>query len=309
MKIVFMGTPEFSVPSLEILVKNHNVCAVFTQPDRPKGRGKKLSMSAVKETALKYNIPVYQPQKLKNNSEAINTIKELCPDYIVVVAFGQLLPKEVLDIPKYGCINLHASLLPRYRGAAPINWVVINGESISGSTTMLMDVGLDTGDILLQDEVKIDDKMTAGDLHDVLMYKGAELLLKTINEYSENKIIPQKQDESESSYVSILNKDMAQINWNKGCKQIYNMIRGLNPWPVAYTQYNDKMMKIFESELINEKSKEAPGCILEVSKKGIKVSAEDGCILIKKIQFPGGKVLNVSEYIIGNKIEEGTVLK
>lgn len=161
MKIVFMGTPEFSVPSLEILVKNHNVCAVFTQPDRPKGRGKKLSMSAVKETALKYNIPVYQPQKMKNNSEAINTIKELCPDYIVVVAFGQLLPKEVLDIPKYGCINLHASLLPRYRGAAPINWVVIKGERISGSTTMLMDVGLDTGDILLQDEVRIDDKMTA----------------------------------------------------------------------------------------------------------------------------------------------------
>lgn len=309
MKIVFMGTPEFSVPCLENLIGKHDVCAVFTQPDRPKGRGKKLCMSQVKETALKYNIPVYQPHKLKNNTEAINLIKDLNPDFIVVVAFGQILPKDVLDIPKFGCINLHASLLPKYRGAAPINWAIINGESITGNTTMLMNEGLDTGDILLQSMVKIGENMTAGDLHDILMKNGAELLLKTIEDFSHNKIVPKKQNENESTYVSMLNKDMAHINWNNGYKQIYNMIRGLNPWPIAYTQYNDKLMKIYEAEIINEISKENPGCILMVDKSGIKVSADKGCILIKRIQFPGGKVLNVSEYIVGNKIEEGTVLK
>lgn len=309
MKIVFMGTPEFSVPSLEILVKYYDVCAVFTQPDRPKGRGKKLCMSEVKETALKYNIPVYQPQRLKNNKDAFNIIKNLNPDYIVVVAFGQILPKEILDIPKYGCINLHASLLPKYRGAAPINWVIINGENITGNTTMLMNEGLDTGDILLQNTVKIDEDMTAGDLHDVLKEDGAKLLLKTVNDYSDKKIIPQKQKDCESTYVSMLNKDMAHINWNNCYKQIYNMIRGLNPWPVAYTQYNNKMMKIYEADFVEDISKEKPGCILKADKDGIKVSALNGCIIIKKIQFPGGKVLNVSQYIIGNKIEEGEVLK
>lgn len=309
MKIVFMGTPEFSVPCLESLIGKHDVCAVFTQPDRPKGRGKKLCMSEVKEAALKHNIPVYQPQKLKNNTEAINLIKDLNPDFIVVVAFGQILPKDVLDIPKFGCINLHASLLPKYRGAAPINWVIINGESITGNTTMLMNEGLDTGDILLQSMVKIDENMTAGDLHDVLMKNGAELLLKTIEDFSHNKIVPKKQNENESTYVSMLNKDMAHINWNNGYKQIYNMIRGLNPWPIAYTQYNDKVMKIYDAEMIYEVCKEDPGCILMVDKEGIKVSAGNGCILIKRIQFPGGKVLNVSDYIIGNKIDEGIVLK
>ena len=213
MKIIFMGTPEFSVPSLQSLINEFQVSAVFTQPDRPKGRGKNLAMSAVKQLAITYNIPVYQPLKLRNNVEMIDIIKNLKPDFIVVVAFGQILPKSVLDIPKYGCINLHASLLPKYRGAAPINWCIINGESSSGNTTMLMDVGLDTGDMLLTNEVEITTDITAGELTDVLSSSGAQLLVETINAVINNKIKPIKQEDKFSTYASKLDKKMASIDW------------------------------------------------------------------------------------------------
>jgi methionyl-tRNA formyltransferase len=303
-----MGTPEFAVPSLKKLIEKYNVSAVFTQPDRPKGRGNKVSMSPVKEEALRYNIPVYQPVKIKDHSESIELLKELKPDFIIVVAFGQILPKEILDIPKMCCINLHASLLPKYRGAAPINWSVINGEAKSGNTTMLMDVGLDTGDMLLKSETSITDNMTFGELHDILMNDGADLLVDTIEKFSKGHIIPQKQDDEKSCYASKLTKETGKINWNLSNREIHNLIKGLNPWPAAYTEYENKMMKVYEAEPLNLKTKAEPGYIIKVSKAGIEVAAGDGILLIKSIQFPGGKPLRVEEYIKGHTIMEGVVL-
>ena len=277
MKIVFMGTPEFAVPSLEKLIEKYEVLAVLTQPDKPKGRGKKMAYSEVKEVAVRENIPVYQPIKLKEDRELIEKLKEMKPDFIIVVAFGQILTKEILDIPKYGCINLHGSLLPMYRGAAPINWAVIKGEKISGNT-MLMNEGLDTGDMLLKDEVEIKDNMTAGELYNILKDRGADLLIDTIEKMKEGSITPVKQ-EGETFYAKMLNKEMAKINWNENAETVNNFIRGLNPWPIAYTFYKEKPMKIFEAQVI------------------------------KKVQFPNGKPLEVKQYINGNTIEENTVLK
>ena len=226
MNIVFMGTPDFAVPSLKKLIKEFEVKAVFTQPDKPKGRGKKLAMSPVKEVAVENNIPVFQPEKLKNDSEIMQKLKDMKPDFIIVVAYGQILTKEVLDIPKYGCINLHASLLPKYRGAAPINWAIINGEKESGNTTMLMDVGFDTGDMLLKSNVEITENMTAGELHDILMEDGGELLVKTINGLLEGTISREKQGETPTDYAKMLNKDIAKIDWNLSSNNIKNYIRG-----------------------------------------------------------------------------------
>ena len=307
MKIVFMGTPDFAVPSLKKIIDVFGVEAVFTQPDKPKGRGKKITYSPVKEVALEHNIKVLQPIKLKNDIEAINYLKELKPDFIIVVAFGQLLTKEVLDIPKYGCINLHASLLPMYRGAAPLNWAIIKGEKKSGNTTMLMDVGLDTGDMLLKDEVEITEDMTAGNLHDILMERGADLLIKTIEGLSNGSIIPEKQSE-DTFYAKMLNKELALIDWNNTAKDIHNLIRGLNPWPIAYTNYEDKSMKVYESKVLNETTNKEPGTIVNVSKEGIKVATLEGVLLIKKIQFPNGKPLTIEQYINGNEIKVNSKL-
>lgn len=309
MKIVFMGTPDFAVPSLQALIDNFGVEAVFTQPDKPKGRGKKLGMSPVKELALKYDIEVLQPHRLRKEPEFIKKLKEIRPDFIVVVAYGQILPKEVLDIPKYGCVNLHASLLPKYRGAAPLNWCIIKGEKVSGNTTMLMDEGLDTGDMLLKQEVSITDDMTAGELHDTLMKKGGELLVETINKMVNNDITREKQSETSTCYAAMLNKEMAHINWNDLNHNIHNFIRGLNPWPVAYTYYNDKIMKIYKSKILNETSNKEAGTIISVSDEGIKIACTEGILLAEEIQFPGKKVLKVEQYIKGNEIEVGLVLK
>jgi len=306
--IIFMGTPDFAVPSFEALVKEYNVKAVVTQPDRPKGRGKKLSFSPIKEAALKKNVEIFQPAKLKNDSETIEKLKKIAPDFIVVVAFGQILSKEVLDIPKYGCINLHASLLPKYRGAAPINWAIINGEKISGNTTMLMDEGLDTGDILLKQEVEITHSMTAEELHDILMNKGSVLLVETINKFISGQIHPKKQPKECDFYASMLNKDIAKINWNSSAEKVHNFIRGMNPWPVAYTHYEDRIMKVFSSKIIYEKTNKEPGIICDISNEGIKVACKENCILIDIIQFPGKKPLKVKEFIKGNSLKNGTIL-
>ena len=302
MKIVFMGTPDFAVPSLKKIIDVFGVEAVFTQPDKPKGRGKKIAYSPVKEVALEHDIKVLQPIKLKNDIEAINYLKDLNPDFIIVVAFGQILNKEVLDIPKYGCINLHASLLPMYRGAAPLNWAIIKGEKKSGNTTMLMDVGLDTGDMLLKDEVEITEDMTAGELHDILMERGADLLIKTIEGVYNGTIIPEKQTD-ETFYAKMLNKDLALIDWNNKAEDIHNLIRGLNPWPIAYTNYENNYMKVFESKALNETTTKEPGTIVGVSKEGIRVATSKGVLLIKKIQFPNGKPLTVEQYINGHEIK------
>lgn len=308
MNIVFMGTPKFAVPSLKALIDEFGVQAVYTQPDKPKGRGKKLGISEVKEVAVENNIPVFQPLKLKNNVEEIERLKAFEPDFIIVVAFGQLLPKEVLEIPKYGCINLHGSLLPKYRGAAPIQFAVLKGEKVSGNTTMLMDVGLDTGDMLLKDEVNITDDMTSGELHDILMQRGAGLLVETIKKMVNGDITPIAQ-EGESSYASMLDKNMARINWEESAINIHNLVRGLNPWPIAYTSYKEQVMKIHKSMVLDKVSKKEPGTILNVSKEGIEVSTGDGVLLIKVVQFPNGKPLTVEQYINGNSIEEGIILK
>jgi methionyl-tRNA formyltransferase len=309
MKIVFMGTPEFAVPTLKACIENFQVVAVLTQPDKPKGRGKKMGYSEVKEEALKHNMDIYQPVKLRNDRETIDKLKEIAPDFIVVVAFGQILTKEVLDIPKYGCINLHASLLPKYRGAAPINWSIINGEEYSGNTTMLMDVGIDTGDMLLQSKVKITEGMTAGELHDVLMEDGAELIVRTLHGIADKTIAPMKQEDSESCYASMLNKELALIDWNKSAKEINNLIRGLNPWPVAYTKYKGEAMKIFSSQILGKSKGEAEGTVVRVSKEGIVVAAADNYLAIKELQFPNGKRMSIENFLNGNTIEEGIILE
>lgn len=307
MNIVFMGTPDFAVPSLEELIKYHDVKAVFTQPDRPKGRGKKLAFSAVKEIAVKYDIPVYQPVKLKEEPEMIDMLKKMEIDFIIVVAFGQILTKEVLDIPKYGCINLHGSLLPMYRGAAPIQWAVINGEKESGNTTMLMNEGLDTGDMLLTQKVTITKEMTSGELYDILKVQGSKLLLETIEKVSKNEIIPIKQ-EGETCYAKMLDKNLAVIDWNNSAESIHNLIRGLNPWPIAFTTYEGQKMKIFKSKVIDDKKYKEVGKIIKVSKSGIEVSTSSGTLLIEMIQFPNGKPLEVKQYINGHSIKEGITL-
>ncbi|MPQ42452.1 methionyl-tRNA formyltransferase [Clostridium tarantellae] len=309
MNIVFMGTPQFAVPSLEALIKEFGVKAVFTQPDRPKGRGKKLAMSPVKEMALKYDIPVYQPLRIKNEPETIEELRKINPDFIIVVAFGQILPKEVLDIPKFGCINLHASLLPKYRGAAPINWCIIKGEKVTGNTTMLMDVGLDTGDMLLKNEVEITESMTAGELHDQLMNTGGDMLIETIKGLVEGRLISEKQNNEESCYASMLNKEIAKIDWNLDAKDIHNLIRGLNPWPIALTTYDDKVIKVYNSHVEDKQTSKEPGTILSFDKDGIRVATGKEILVIEKLQLPNGKPLLVKQFINGNSLDIGKVLK
>lgn len=303
-----MGTPEFSVPTLLKLIGAYQVSAVFTQPDRPKGRGKKLAFSQIKEVAIEHNITVYQPEKLKNDRETIEKLKKLEPDFIIVVAFGQILPKEVLDIPKFCCINLHASLLPKNRGAAPINWAIINGDKVTGNTTMLMGEGIDTGDMLLKQPIEITEEMTYGELHDILSVSGAELVMDTIKKYASGEIIPEKQIHSESSYAKMLNKEVTLIDWNKTAVEICNFIRGLNPKPTAYTIYDNQTMKIYKAKPLEGKCEHTPGYITRVSEDGIEVEASKGLVLIKELQFPGGKVLKVDEFLRGNEINKGVVL-
>ncbi|WP_373898502.1 methionyl-tRNA formyltransferase [Haloimpatiens sp. FM7315] len=304
--IVFMGTPEFSVPSLNLMIEKFNVKAVVTQPDRPKGRGKKIIMPPIKNVAVEHNIPVYQPLRIRKDENLIKELVNIKPDFIVVVAFGQILPKEILDIPKYGCINLHASLLPKYRGAAPINFALINGETKTGNTTMMMAEGIDTGDMLLREEVEITENMTYGQLHDILSKNGATLLVKTIKNF--NSIEHKKQEDSLSSYASMISKEMARINWEMTAKEINNLIRGLNPHPIARTEYNNIVMKIYEAKVLEKNVNNKPGTILNVSKEGIEVACLENTLLVTKVQIPGKKPLEVKEFIKGNTVEVGTLM-
>lgn len=308
MKIVFMGTPEFAVPCLQkIIDEGHEVLAVVTQPDKPKGRGKKLAMPPVKELALKYNIDVYQPLKAREES-FVEKLKEINPELIVVVAFGQILPKSILDIPKFGCVNVHASLLPKYRGAAPLNWVIINGEEKTGVTTMYMDVGLDTGDMILKSEIPLDDEITAGELHDKMMVQGAEVLKDTIDLISKGEAPREKQNDEETCYSPIMDKSLGNIDWSKSATDIHNLIRGVNPWPSAYTTYDKQTMKIWKTKVLDKLSEKTPGTILSVDKDGIEVSTGDKVLQISEIQMSGKKRMIVSEYIKGNDISTGIVL-
>lgn len=308
MKIVFMGTPEIAVPCLKKLIdEKHDISCVVTQPDKPKGRGKKLAMPPVKELAVENEINVLQPSRARD-SEFIDQIKELSPDLIVVVAFGQILPKEILDIPKYGCVNVHVSLLPKYRGAAPINWVIINGEEKTGVSTMYMDEGLDTGDIILQSEIELDDSITAGELHDKIMYRGADLLKETVDLIEKGEAPRTKQEDSESSYAPIMGKSLGKIDFSKPANEIHNLVRGVNPWPSSYTTYEGDTMKVWKTEVTGESSKSEPGTIVDVNKEGISVCTKDKVILLKEIQMPNKKRVLVGEYIKGNTIKTGVVL-
>lgn len=304
MNIVFMGTPRFAVPSLQKLYDNgHNIKLVITQPDKPFGRGKKIKKSEVKEKAEELGLEVFQPIKVKLD-DSISKIKELDPDLIVVIAYGQILNKEILDIPKFGCINVHASLLPKLRGAAPINWSIINGDEKSGVTTMLMDVGLDTGDMLLKEEVEIKEDMTAGDLHDILSEVGSKLLIETINKFEDNTIMKVKQDDSIYTYAPMLKKETSLINWNDSAKNVHNMVRGLNPDQLAYFVYDDKNVKVHKTSYNNDECKYEPGTVIKADKTGIYVKTSDGIIIIKELQMPGKNKMSVEDYLRGNKFPE-----
>lgn len=312
MNIVFMGTPDFAVPCLQALIDNgENVQAVFTQPDKPKGRGYKMLPPPVKSLALTYNIPVYQPLSLKKGEDAenaLNILKDLSPDLIIVVAYGKILPKEILELPKYYCINVHASLLPRYRGAAPIQWCVLNGEKETGVTTMLMAEGLDTGDMLLKESVAIGDDETASELHDRLSAVGAELLIKTISAVKAGTITREKQEDSLSNYASMITKDMCPIDFSLPAQQIHNKIRGLSASPCAVTMLNGKRLKIFKSTMSDKKKYDlAAGTV--VNEKDFTVVCGDGyTVTFTEVQSEGGKRMKVSDFLRGNHIEKGICL-
>jgi len=299
-----MGTPQFAVSSLQKLHENgHNIKLVITQPDKPFGRGKKIKKSEVKEKAEELGLEVFQPLKIKTE-DSVNVIKNLNPDLIVVIAYGQILSKDIIDIPKFGCINVHASLLPKLRGAAPINWSIINGDEKTGVTTMLMDVGLDTGDMLLKEEVEITENMTAGKLHDILSEVGSELLINTINKIEDKTIVRVKQDHSISTYAPLLKKETSLINWNESAKNVHNMVRGLNPDQIAYFIYDDKNVKVYKTTYNNDVCKHEPGTVIRADKTGIYVVTSDGIIIIKELQMPGKNKMSIEDYLRGNKFPE-----
>lgn len=308
MNVIFMGTPEFAVPALQKLhEQGHNVKLVVTQPDKPSGRGKKIKKSEVKEKAEQLRLNIFQPDKIKRK-ENIEILKSYAPDIIVVVAYGQILNKEILTIPKYGCINVHASLLPKLRGAAPLNWAIINGEKKTGITIMQMDEGLDTGSMYLKEEVEIDEDMNAGELHDILMYKGAELLIETLNKLEKNEVVPQKQDSSLYTYAPMFNNENRKINWSLNAKNIHDLIRGLSPWPTAYFTMDEKTVKVYKSKYISDDLDYEPGYVIKANNEGIFVKAKDGIVILKEIQMPGKNKMTVEAYLRGNKFPEHIVL-
>lgn len=307
MKIVFMGTPEFAVPCLEVCHEMGDVIAVVTQPDRPKGRGKKLTPPPVKEKALALGLNVLQPEKVKT-AEATAQLEALKPDLIIVVAYGQLLSKRLLDIPPMGCINVHASVLPKLRGASPINWSIVTGETQTGVTTMYMSEGLDEGDMIDVSTLSITEDMTAGQLHDALMELGSKTLRQTLADLKNGVVHRTPQDSTLSTYAPILKKEMAKVNWNKSASEISCLIRGFDPWPVAYTHYQDQVMKLFSPTIEPYKGTASPGTILEVTKLGILVATASQAIRVSEIQMPNGKRMPVSSYVLGNALEVGTVL-
>lgn len=309
MRIIFMGTPDFSVPALKALVEaGHDVIAVVTQPDKPKGRGKEVQMPPVKEQALEYNIPVYQPVKARD-SEFVKFLTDLTPDVMVVAAFGQLLPKSILDIPKYGCINIHASLLPKYRGASPIQYAVINGEKESGITTMMMAEALDTGDMLDQAKVTLDLKETGGSLHEKLSQIGGSLIIKTLNKLEDKTAVRIPQDESKFTYVGMIKKNMGDIDWSMEANVIERLIRGLNPWPSAYTGWNGKVIKIWEADVVDKEYAGAIGEVVEVGKDCLVVKTGKGGLSIKELQMQGKKRMDIGAFLRGYQIAEGTVFE
>lgn len=297
-----MGTSPFAVPSLKILLaKGENIVGVFTQPDKPQGRGLKIKVSPIKGEALENYLPLFQPVKI-NRDESVEIIKSLSPDLIVVAAFGQIISQRILDIPKFGSINVHASLLPKYRGAAPINWVIIQGEKETGVTTMLMDKGLDTGNILLQRKLEIFPEENAGELHDRLAFLGAEVLRETVARLKQGGVTPCKQEESEASYAPPLEKEDGVIDWEKPAEKIYNHIRGMNPWPGAFTYLEGKILKVFQAKHVIQDFPHEPGKVVKTSDEGILVETGEGHILLTEIQLENHKRMSSALFLRGHPL-------
>lgn len=322
MRIVFMGTPDFAVGALEaILQAGHQVAAVVTQPDKPKGRGKEIQMTPVKACALSHGITVFQPVKVKEK-EAVETLREYHADIFVVAAFGQLLSEEILSMPRYGCVNIHASLLPKYRGAGPIQWAIINGEEKTGVTIMQMDKGLDTGDMLLKEEVSIDPKETGDSLHDKLAAVGAGLIVEALAKLERGELVPEKQKEEETCYAKRLQKSMGRIDWQQSAKKLDCLIRGLISWPGAYTVLRGKNLKIWEVEAVGESESAAkrwseqpdpvhtvPGTVVGVEKDAFYVKTGTGLMKVLAVQPEGKKRMPVKEFLLGYQVKIGEQLQ
>lgn len=309
MRVIFMGTPDFAVPSLEALLTKHEVVLVVTQPDKPKGRGKKMVPTPVKACALEHGIPVLQPEKVKE-PEFVEQLRSYEPDLIAVTAFGQILSEPILEMPKYGCINVHGSLLPKYRGAAPMQWSIIDGEKVTGITTMYMAKGLDSGDMLLKAEVEITDEDTFATIHDKMAVTGANLLLDTLDQLEAGTLERIPQDHDAATYAPMITKETGHIDWSKNRQDIINLIRGLNPVPAAYTIYEEEVLKIFGAVISDVQADGAAnGEIVAVVKKGFVVKCGGGCLLITEVQARGGKRMMTDAYLRGHAMKEGILLQ
>ena len=309
MKLIFMGTPDFSVGTLEALIAaGHEITLVVSQPDKPKGRGHELAPTPVKETALKHSLKVFQPKRLKD-PETVKTLEETPADAIVVIAFGQIVPASILHMKKYGCINVHGSLLPKYRGAAPIQWAVIDGERESGVTIMQMDEGLDTGDMLLKGSVVLDEKETSGSLFGKLSALGASLCVEALEKLERGELTPEKQGESPTEYARMLTKEMGELDFSRDAVTLERLIRGFNPWPSAYTRLGDKTLKIWAADVCKKKDPESqPGTVTEVAKKDFTVACGEGALKIAELQLQGKKRMDTAAFLRGYHLEAGMKL-
>ncbi|MCF0130143.1 MAG: methionyl-tRNA formyltransferase [Pseudobutyrivibrio sp.] len=308
MKIVFMGTPDFSVATVDAIYKaSHEITLVVTQPDKPRGRSGALSPSPVKEWALEHDIPVFQPERIKR-PEAVAELKKYEADLFVVTAFGQILSQEILDMPRFGCINVHASLLPKYRGAAPIQWAVLNGDEVSGVTTMMMAAGIDDGDMLLKKEYKLASDETGGSLFDKLAVMGGELIVETIDKLSKGMITPQPQDESEATHVGMIKKEDGCIDFSNAAVVIERQIRGLNPWPSAYTKLDGKTLKLWSAKVVSGVNKGQPGEVIAVDKTGFTVNCGLDSLYIMELQLEGKKRMKAGDFLRGYNLTEGVKL-
>lgn len=309
MRVIFMGTPDFAVGTLEEIIKaGHEVVLVVSQPDKAVGRSKALKYTPVKACAIEHGIEVYQPERVREEA-CIEYLRGYQPDIIIVEAFGQIIPKAILDIPRFGCVNVHASLLPKYRGAAPIQWAVINGDAVTGVTTMRMDEGLDTGDMIMKEEVALREDETAGTLFERLSVTGAKLCVKTMEAIADGTATYTPQNDADATHTAKIHKELGSIDWSKDAKTIECLIRGLDPWPSAYTRLGDKTLKIWKARVIPENSKTTPGCIVEVAKEGIKVQTGNGMLQLLEIQLEGKKRMPVEAFLNGYTVEEGTYFK
>lgn len=308
MKLIFMGTPDFSVPTLQTLIDSgHEVLAVVTQPDKPRGRSGKMQFSPVKETAAAAGIPVIQPKRVKGNADFYEQMKALAPDAMIVVAFGQILPKEILDLPRYGCINVHASLLPKGRGAAPIQWSVIEGDAQTGVTIMQMDEGIDTGDMLAVRTYTLKEKETGGSLFDTLAQMGGPMVLEVLEQAEQGTLHPVPQDHGAHTYAKMLDKSLGEMDFSKSAAELERLIRGLNPWPSAYTFLEGKMLKIWEADVVESKTQDGPGTLIAQDKTSFTIQTGQGGLRVTSVQLAGKKRMDAGSFLRGNALADGTV--